>query len=394
MYLYKCDKPECGKKFKSQNPESCPKCNSEEFSISNKKSNSSSIKYGLLILLIGAGIFLFQKYNQPNINSNDITVNESNEIKENKISTQKKLTDNEIKEVKKTDLFQENIKQTSTKTTPKKTVKKQKTKNEKILTEDEYWQRGNKYLDEEKYNLAINDFTHAINLSDFIYYDYHYNRGEAYFFTDQYKLALDDYNKALKINETSKVLYSIAYVHGSLGDYNEAIIGFSECIKKDPYHDWAYYDRGRIKYINGEYRSAINDLNIFIKVKADFFYAYYYRGLSYSFLGDKNNRTEAGYYRDALENYKTAIELNPNPNNDIFLYIGEAYLVQEKYHKALENLNYYINNVDEGKEDAYAYFLRALVKDELRKDPCSDLNKCCELGDLDCCNELIDYNCN
>ena len=38
--------------------------------------------------------------------------------------------------------------------------------------------------------------------------------------------------------------------------------------------------------------------------------------------------------------------------------------------------------------------LRAWVKDELRKDPCPDYKKCCELGDSGCCDDLTDYNCN
>jgi len=390
MNSFKCDHPECGNIFRTNNPESCPKCNSVDFSNINIKSNKGFVKYGILILLIGAGLFFLKNDNNPNTESNIVKVEGNNEnVEDSKLNID---VEPKIIEENNSDIFTEKVETPTTKKTVK--TKKEIPLKEEILTETEYWERGNKYYDEEKYLLAIKDFTQAINLSDYIYYDYYYQRGLSYFFADQEQNAINDFNQAIKLNQTADAYYYRADANSNLGNYNKAIEGFTECIKKDAYYDWAYYSRGKTKYLKGEYRSAINDLNIFIKVIPDFSWAYYYRGLSYSFLGDKNDRTQDGYYRDALDDYNSSLIHNPNSNNDLFLYRGEAYYVLEKYNKALVDFNYYINNVDGGNQDDYAFYLRSLVKEELSMDACTDIIKCCELGDSECCDYLIDIDCN
>lgn len=59
MYLYKCDNPQCGITFKSQNPEYCPKCNLLEFSSHQVKSKKKFIIIGFLILSINLSLSYF-----------------------------------------------------------------------------------------------------------------------------------------------------------------------------------------------------------------------------------------------------------------------------------------------------------------------------------------------
>ena len=63
MSTYKCENKECGKVFKSNNPLSCPKCDSLEFSTIYIKSNNKFLVFGSLILMIGLGLFYFNYAN-------------------------------------------------------------------------------------------------------------------------------------------------------------------------------------------------------------------------------------------------------------------------------------------------------------------------------------------
>ena len=78
MSTYKCENPECGKVFKSNNPLSCPKCDTLEFSTIHIKSNKKLLVFGLLILLIGAGLVYL---------NNDESSNTESERTESEIET-------------------------------------------------------------------------------------------------------------------------------------------------------------------------------------------------------------------------------------------------------------------------------------------------------------------
>jgi uncharacterized protein YgiM (DUF1202 family) len=78
LSTYKCENPECGKVFRSNNPLSCPKCDTLEFSTIHIKSNKKLLVFGFLILLIGAGLFYL---------NNDESSNTESERTESKIET-------------------------------------------------------------------------------------------------------------------------------------------------------------------------------------------------------------------------------------------------------------------------------------------------------------------
>jgi len=60
MSTYKCENKECGNVFRSNNPLSCPKCDTLEFSTVHIESNKYLLVFGFLILFIGAG-FVYLK---------------------------------------------------------------------------------------------------------------------------------------------------------------------------------------------------------------------------------------------------------------------------------------------------------------------------------------------
>lgn len=63
MSTYKCENPECGNVFKSNNPECCPQCDTLEFSSIHIKSDKKIIVFGFLILLIGIELSYFKNGN-------------------------------------------------------------------------------------------------------------------------------------------------------------------------------------------------------------------------------------------------------------------------------------------------------------------------------------------
>ena len=64
-----------------------------------------------------------------------------------------------------------------------------------------------------------------------------------------------------------------------------------------------YYDRGVIKFEQGDYSGALKDFNKLIELNPNNAIAYYSRGVAKGKLGD---------YRGAIQDYNKAIELNPN----------------------------------------------------------------------------------
>jgi len=69
MGAYKCENNECGNVFKSNNPLSCPKCDTLEFSSTHIKLNKKYLVFGFLILLLGAGLIFIKMYNNFNSDS-------------------------------------------------------------------------------------------------------------------------------------------------------------------------------------------------------------------------------------------------------------------------------------------------------------------------------------
>ena len=99
MSTYKCENPECGNVFRSNNPLSCPKCDTLEFSTIHIKSNKKLLVFGVLILLIGAGLFYIQNDLSTETDSN-IEITSESDVRNNNIVneiTPKEKTNETIK---------------------------------------------------------------------------------------------------------------------------------------------------------------------------------------------------------------------------------------------------------------------------------------------------------
>lgn len=122
-----------------------------------------------------------------------------------------------------------------------------------------YYDRGNAYLDAQKLDLAVADYSHAISLKpDFK--DAWYSRGYARHDLGDYDQAIDDYNTALKLApEDIDSLYGKAYAYQKKGDLDAAIAGYTAVIRLKPDYPTAYYNRAIAYNAKGDTENATRD---------------------------------------------------------------------------------------------------------------------------------------
>lgn len=89
----------------------------------------------------------------------------------------------------------------------------------------------------------------------------YFARGEAGSDNDYYN-AIDDFESALLLQPDSSVaLYNLAITKETLHKYKEAIATYDRLFNVDSKFTQAYYNRGRLKLLAGDYQAAIDDFN-------------------------------------------------------------------------------------------------------------------------------------
>lgn len=129
--------------------------------------------------------------------------------------------------------------------------------------------------------------------------DYYFLRGNLHFDSRQYDLALSDYSRAIEIHPTFNLYYNRGLSYGNLQQYAKAVEDYEKAIlfnAKDPN---VYYYRGNSYLVLGERKKAISDFNKAIALKPDFAEAYYNRAILYRVMGQ--NRKAIDSYLKFLE---------------------------------------------------------------------------------------------
>ena len=118
---------------------------------------------------------------------------------------------------------------------------------------------GNKYLENKKYDSAIEEFTKVIKLDPQSYPAY-LNRGNAYREKGDLDNALNDYAQAIRINPAEGLIYyNRALVYQMKKDIKSAISDYSEAVKLKPDFAEAYNNRGNLYGVLGNLDLAIAD---------------------------------------------------------------------------------------------------------------------------------------
>ncbi len=110
------------------------------------------------------------------------------------------------------------------------------------------------------------------------------------------------------------------------GDYDLAIVCFTEAIRLDPNLATAYYNRGCTYDDMGKYDKAIADYNEAIRLDPKYAEAYYNRAVAYDHKGE---------YDRAIADLTEAIRLNPEDAEAAYGNRGVIYFEKSEYDKAI-----------------------------------------------------------
>ena len=181
-------------------------------------------------------------------------------------------------------------------------------------TADAFYKRGHKYYEEQKYDLAIANYTKAITLNP-KYLDAYLSRGVCYKKKEQYTEAFADYAKVIQLNPKEPAVYkNQGIIYEIQQNYELAVTNYTKAIELagKEYPDLYLY-RGTI-YLNNLEKPdlAMADFQMAVKLLPQNATGYNNLGYVYSL---KENFTQA------ITNYTKAIELDPK---FIFPYINRA----------------------------------------------------------------------
>jgi len=130
---------------------------------------------------------------------------------------------------------------------------------------EDYNKRGADYYLKQQHNLAIANFTKAIELAPSFSSAYH-NRGLAFRDDGQYALAILDFNKAIELAPGALDYFNRGLTYSDMGLYDLSIADFSKAVELDRDFARAYYERSCAYYNEGNYDLSLADLNRVVKV--------------------------------------------------------------------------------------------------------------------------------
>jgi protein O-mannosyl-transferase len=166
-----------------------------------------------------------------------------------------------------------------------------------------FYNRGTAYEDAKKYELAMADYNKAIELNPDFSPAYN-NRGNLYANGNKSDLALADFNKAIELNKD----YSQAYnnrgnLYANANKYDLALADFNKAVELSPGNSKAYNNRANVYVKKKQYDLAISDFSKAIVLNPNYAQPYFNRGSIYDFL--KN-------YDLAIADFSKAISIDPN----------------------------------------------------------------------------------
>lgn len=191
-------------------------------------------------------------------------------------------------------------------------------------------------------NAAIKNYSKAIksNSKNTKYFE---ARAKSYHKKGKNKKALADYSQAITLEpQNIELFYHRALIYNSLNQYENAFADIELYIKYFNSDAEALYNAGIINYNAGNYLNSLRYLNKAIEIDNSQAKFYYARANSYLM---------AKTYNQAIYDYNTAIDLQPNLSGEIYLQMGVAKLEQgeteqacQLWQKSLDQKNYKANN--------------------------------------------------
>lgn len=163
-------------------------------------------------------------------------------------------------------------------------------------------QRGNAYIDHDKYDAAIADLTKALLFApDSV--DLYILRGLAYKLNGALDKATDDYTRAIELAPDDPLPYmNRANALLKAKQYGKALMDYDKAIELDPKYADAYFNRATAYEKIMENEKAIEDYSMAIKLNPEDAMAYKRRG---------ELRMENGQESLARKDFAKAAKINP-----------------------------------------------------------------------------------
>ena len=238
------------------------------------------------------------------------------------------------------------------------------------------------YIENEKFNLAINELSEAISLDPKSAFQFS-NRADAYCNVKNYKAALDDYSKAIELDNSNPSHYIARgeFYNTKLRKPNEALVDFSLAIALDSSYSSSWWRRGLLLTNEfNDHRSAIADFNHIIELDSNNVGAMNWVGVFYSRMLDEDKAIK--YYNEVIAKVGTTFSDSAYSYGSIawaYNNLGEIYKLKKDKSLAI---SYYENAVkyDDLNPEQYdnrAWFLAMYLKDYT--EALKNINKSIEL---------------
>ena len=196
-------------------------------------------------------------------------------------------------------------------------------------TSDQWFQDANSHFQRGEYDLAIANYTKAIELNS-NFAEAHYSRGLANLWLLRHDDAIADCDKAIKIRpQYADAYHTRGNARAGRNEHPEAIEDYNRALSYNPRHAKAFNSRGVSKACLGQDSEAIEDFNDAIRIDPMYTGAYYNRGLALN-RPDQNGTA-------AIEDFGKVLDIRPN---DAAAYYGRglAWKSLGQLVKARENL--------------------------------------------------------
>lgn len=145
-----------------------------------------------------------------------------------------------------------------------------------FIDDKAYIRRATIYKSKGNLLSAIKDYTSAIQLQGKNIVAAYNNRGNCYLEQKKYTIAIDDFNHAIAINPNSaESYYGRGVAEDRLKAYNKALADYTKAITLKPDFAYAYSNRGGVYFALGKYALAKRDCMLALQYDSEDEYALY-----------------------------------------------------------------------------------------------------------------------
>lgn len=242
-------------------------------------------------------------------------------------------------------------------------------------------QLGHECFAKGEYQTAITYYHQALQQKKDA--DIYYKQGISYYQLGDYEAAIISFSQGIQLNlHDSKAYHQRGLARYQLSNYSEAIEDYTQAIRINPHLAVAYKNRAEARSHIGDNQGAIEDYTQAIKINPDYADAYKNQGIARYFIqyhqgfsqaikvnpqdavaykNRGNARADLEDYQGAIADYTQAIQLNPN-YIDAYYNRGHARYDLGDYEGAIED---YTQTIQMNPNYAHAYYNRGHVYSEL-----------------------------